>query len=48
MSQDINSFGLSLVSHDFEKSRGGFLVINETQDFSIKFLERLDVNTLKI
>jgi mannose-6-phosphate isomerase len=46
----INSFGFSVTSEDFERPWGGFLVINETQaqDFSNKFFEGLDVNTLKI
>ena len=44
------SFGFSVVSHDFERHWGGFLVIDEmqAQDFSNKFFEGLDVNTLKI
>ena len=48
--KEIESFGFKLVFHDFERSWGGFLVINETQvqDFSNKFFEGLDVNTLKI
>ena len=46
----IESFGFSVVSHDFERPWGGFLVIDETQaqEFSDKFFEGLDVNTLKI
>ena len=46
----IQSFGFNIVSHDFERPWGGFLVIDETQaqDFSNKFFEGLDVNTLKI
>ena len=48
--KEIESFGFLVVSHDFERPRGGFLVIDETQaqDFSNKFFEGLDVNTLKI
>jgi mannose-6-phosphate isomerase-like protein (cupin superfamily) len=48
--KEIESFGFSVVSHDFERPWGGFLVIDETQaqDFSNKFFEVLDVNTLKI
>ena len=48
--KEIESFGFSVVSHDFERPWGGFLVIDETQaqDFSNKFFEGLDVNTLKI
>ena len=48
--KDIESFGFSVVSHDFERPQGGFLVIDESQalTFSDKFFEGLDVNTLKI
>ena len=46
--KEIESFGFSVVSCDFERPWGGFLVINEAQDFSNKFFEGLDVNTLKI
>jgi mannose-6-phosphate isomerase-like protein (cupin superfamily) len=44
------SFGFSVVSNDFERPWGGFLVIDESQaqDFSNKFFKGLDVNTLKI
>ena len=46
----IESFGFSVVSYDFERPWGGFLVIDEiqAQEFSNKFFEGLDVNTLKI
>ena len=39
-----------MVSYDFKRPWGGFLVIDETQaqDFSNKFFKGLDVNTLKI
>ena len=48
--KEIESFGFSIVSHDFERPWGGFLVIKESQaqDFSNKFFKGLDVNTLKI
>ena len=48
--KEIESFGFKVVSHDFERPWGGFLVIDETQaqDFSNKFFQGLDVNTLKI
>jgi mannose-6-phosphate isomerase len=48
--KEIESFGFSVVSHDFERSWGEFLVIDEkqAQDFSNKFFEGIDVNTLKI
>tara|TARA_B110000090_G_scaffold168854_1_gene187890 strand:- start:222 stop:440 length:219 start_codon:yes stop_codon:yes gene_type:complete len=46
----IKSFGFSIVSSDFTRPWGGFLVIDETQaqEFSNKFFEGLDVNTLKM
>jgi len=46
----IKFFGFSIVSSDFARPWGGFLVIDETQaqEFSNKFFEGLDVNTLKI
>ena len=46
----LESFGFSVVSHDFERPWGGFLVIDESQsqDFSNKFFKGLDINTLKI
>ena len=46
----IKSFGFSIVSDDFERPWGGFLVIdeNQAQDFSNKFFKGLDVNALKI
>ena len=45
--QDLN---FKIISQDFERPWGGFLVIDESQaqDFSNKFFEGLDVNTLKI
>ena len=47
---EIKSVGFSIVSKDFERPWGGFLVIDErqSQEFSNKFFEGLDVNTLKI
>ena len=46
----IEILGFSIISYDFERPWGGFLVIDESQaqDFSNKFFEGLDVNTLKI
>ena len=46
----IQSLGFSVVSKDFERPWGGFLVIDESQaqEFSNKFFKSLDVNTLKI
>ena len=48
--KEIKSFGFKVVSHDFGRSWGSFLGIDETQaqDFSNKLFEGLDVNTLKI
>ena len=48
--KEIESFGFSVVSSDFNRPWGGFLAIEETQaqDFSNKFFEGIDVNTLKI
>ena len=48
--KEIESFGFLVVSHDFERPWGGFLVIDETQaqEFSNHFFKGLDVNTLKI
>ena len=48
--KEIESFGFNVVSYDFERPWGGFLVIDESQaqDFSNKFVEGIDVNTLKI
>ena len=39
-----------MVSYDFERPWGGFLVVDErqAQEFSNKFFKDLDVNTLKI
>jgi mannose-6-phosphate isomerase len=47
---DIKSYGFNIDFLDFERPWGGFLVIDETQaqEFSNKFFEGLDVNTLKI
>ena len=46
----IESLGFLVLSYDFDRPWGGFLVINESQAqvFSNKFFEGLDVNTLKI
>ena len=48
--KEIQSFGFTIISHDFERPWGGFLVIKESQaqKFSNKFFEGLDVNNLKI
>jgi len=46
----IEASGFTVISYDFDRPWGGFLVIDETQaqDFSNKFFKGLDVNTLKI
>lgn len=46
----IKSKGFSIISKDFERPWGGFLVIdeNQAQDFSNQFFKGLDVETLKI
>ena len=48
--KEIQSFGFTNLSHEFERPWGGFLVIDETQaqEFSNKFFEGLNVNTLRI
>ena len=48
--QDINSLNFIISSKDFNRPWGGFIVIDETQaqEFSNKFFEGIDVNTLKI
>ena len=48
--ETLKSFGFTIKSKDFNRPWGGFLVIDETQaqEFSNKFFEGLDVNTLKI
>lgn len=48
--KEIESFGFSVISHDFERPWGGFLVIDEdqAQGFSNKFFEALDINTIRI
>lgn len=48
--EHIKSLEFNIISKDFNRPWGGFLVIDETQaqDFSNKFFQGLDVNTLKI
>ena len=48
--KEIESFGFSVVSYDYDRPWGGFLVIeeNQAQEFSNKFFKGLDINTLKI
>ena len=46
----IKSKGFNIISKDFERPWGGFLVVdeNQSQDFSNQFFKELDVKTLKI
>jgi len=48
--KEIKSFGFLVVSHDFERPWGGFLVIDESQvqEFSNKYFKGLYLSTLKI
>ncbi|MFT5248580.1 MAG: mannose-6-phosphate isomerase, partial [bacterium] len=48
--EHIKSLEFNIVSKDFNRPWGGFLVIDEiqAQKFSNKFFKGLDVNTLKI
>lgn len=50
LKKEIESLGFNVVSHDFERPWGGFLVIDESQaqDFSNKFFKGIDINNLKI
>ena len=47
---EISDLGFEIISKDFERPWGGFLVIKEdqAQDFSNKFFDGIDVETLKI
>ena len=47
---EIESMGFNILSKDFKRPWGGFLVIdeNQAQEFSNKFFNSLDVNTIKI
>ena len=46
----IESFGFKIVSKDFKRPWGGFLVIdeNQAQDFSNHFFKGIDIGNLKI
>ena len=48
--KEITSFGFKIISRDFERPWGGFLVINESQaqDFANKFFDGLNIDSLKI
>ena len=47
---EISDLGIDIISKDFERPWGGFLVINENQaqEFSDKFFESINVQSLKI
>ena len=47
---EISDLGIDIISKDFERPWGGFLVINENQaqEFSDKFFEGINVQSLKI
>ena len=46
----ITSLGFEIISKDFQRPWGGFLVINESQsqDFANYFFDELNVDSLKI
>ena len=48
--KEVISFGFEVISKDFERPWGGFLVIKESQaqDFANKFFDGLNVDSLKI
>ncbi len=48
--KEIKSLGLEIISRDFERPWGGFLVINEdqAQNFANKFFDGLNIDSLKI
>ena len=48
--KEINSLGFEIISRDFERPWGGFLVINESQaeDFTNEFFDGLNIDSLKI
>ena len=47
---EISDLGFEIISKDFERPWGGFLVINEeqAQEFANQFFDGIDVETLKI
>jgi len=48
--KEVEDLGFKILSKDFNRPWGGFLVIdeNQSQEFSNKFFSGIDVNTLKI
>ena len=47
---EVEGLGFKIISKDFDRPWGGFLVINEsqTQDFANKFFDGLNIDSLKI
>ena len=47
---EIKGLGFDIISKDFQRPWGGFLVINEkqAQEFANKFFDGIDIQTLKI
>jgi len=47
---EIKELGFDIISKDFERPWGGFLVVNEkqTQEFTNKFFDGIDIETLKM
>tara|TARA_B100001059_G_scaffold210457_1_gene224102 strand:+ start:474 stop:956 length:483 start_codon:yes stop_codon:yes gene_type:complete len=47
---EIKGLGFDIISKDFERPWGGFLVIkeNQTQDFANKFFDGINIESLKI
>ena len=48
--KEVEALGFKILSKDFNRPWGGFLVIdeNQSQEFSNMFFSGIDVNTLKI
>ena len=48
--QEIESYGFTIVTKDFERPWGAFLVIKEeeAQDFANRFFDGIDVDTLRV
>ena len=47
---EIRGLGFDIISKDFERPWGGFLVINDkqAQEFANKFFDGIDIESLKI
>ena len=48
--KEIKSFGFEIISKDFQRPWGGFLVISEeqAQEFANKFFDGINVENIKI